>query len=57
MWAIVCVLEPVVGSPSVRSMRMDAEPSLGCAFSICTPFNSALFMSVAEMNKIISVMF
>lgn len=48
----VCGLwSPEVGSPSVRSMRRDAEPSLGCAFSIRVPSNTALLMSVAEMKR------
>lgn len=47
----VGVLEPVVGSPSVRSMRMEAEPCLGCAFNISAPFRTAALMSVAGMSK------
>lgn len=30
---------------------MDAEPSLGCAFSICVPSSSAVLMLVALMDE------
>lgn len=30
---------------------MDAEPSLGCAFSICVPSSSAVLMLVALINE------
>ena len=44
----VSVCPPDVGSPSVSSMRREAEPPRFCPFSSSAPFNTAALMSVAE---------
>lgn len=46
----VCAV-PVVGSPSVSSIRREAEPSRGFRFSMAMPSNTAALMSVAKKRR------
>lgn len=42
---------PVVGSPSVSRIRMDADPSCGYCLIMSTAFSTAALMSVAERKE------
>lgn len=48
IWSVCLEALPDVGSPSVSSIRIDAEPSRGYFVSILAPSNNAALISVAE---------
>lgn len=46
---------PVVGSPSVSRIRMDADPSCGSLLIMSTAFSTAAFMSVDERKEMLQI--